>query len=266
MELEEKVILDAIAAATGCGLVLLDRGGVIVYCSPQIEELASAELDCRVGQPWSELLLPVAGLEAEAEAGLLRALNFYQVNSPGGEPTWRLGVLRLTSNYSSGREDYFFTAENPEGIPSSRALRELLQRQLAYQQRYQTPFSLLFLKIRNFQTFVEVLGEHSWNITVRAVYDQLLAIVRMADCVGLYDDSTYWVVLTNTSREGAMVVVDKIERLAGSMKVEAIDIFLSVIVGGVEAQVGENLETLIARALAVVTGALKPAVGPEQGG
>lgn len=257
VESAEARVLDAVAAATGCGLVLLDEDGLIVYRSPQIEEICQGQFECRVGEPWAEVMLPLDGLEGSAAEGLMSSMNFYEFAGSGDDETFRLGVLRQTSGYPEGQEEFPFTVATPDGIPSERALQDLLRQLLANMNRYQTPFSLLFLKIRNFQTFVEVLGNQCWNITVRAVFDQLLAIVRMADCVGLYDSSTYWAVLTNTGQEGAMVVADKIKRLAGSMKVEEINVFLSVAVGGVEARPDDSEGKLIERALGALQDGLK---------
>ncbi len=260
-------ILAAIAAGTGCGLVILDEGGLVEYWSPQLEEISGLPADQIVGQAWSELVLPCGFGEAERlddcgtvlvdAATALPGIAFYPLGDNPAQPARRVGVLRLTSSFATNSEDFPFAVENASGIPSQRAMFGLLQRQLAYQSRYQTPFSLLFLRMKNFSTFVEVLGEGDWEITNRAVYDQLSAIVRMADSVGLYDEATFWMVLANSSLKGTQVVAEKVKRLASSMKVEAIDVFLSVAVGGVVACEGEKNEDLVQRGLDEIEKALK---------
>ena len=264
-------ILSVIAAGTGCGLVVLDEAGLVEYWSPQLEEVSGLTADQVTGQPWSELVLPCgfAGAEGsdDCELGLVDAATvlpgivFYPVGDNPAKSGRRVGVLRLPSQIVTNSESFPFAAENGAGIPSQRAMFGLLQRQFAYQARYQTPFSLLFLRMKNFSTFVEVLGVDNWEITNRAVYDQLSAIVRMADSVGLYDEATFWMVLANSSREGTLVVAEKIKRLASSMKVDAIDVFLSVAVGGVVACEGEKSEELVQRGLDEVEKALKLSSG-----
>jgi diguanylate cyclase (GGDEF)-like protein len=271
----ETDILAAIAAGTGCGLVILDEDGLVEYWSPQLEDVCGLAADLIVGQSWSELVLPCgftafegepygSGLDLVDTSTALPGLAFYPVegSSDNKEKVGRrVGVLRLTSHFEDESNGFPFVAETAVGIPSSKVMFEHLRRQLAYQSRYQTPFALLFLRLKNYRTFVEVLGAENWEITNRAVYDQLSAIVRMADSVGLYDDATFWMVLANSNLEGATAVAEKVKRLASSMKVDAIDVFLSVAVGGVIACEGENCEELIARCLVETEKALKLPAG-----
>lgn len=83
----------------------------------------------------------------------------------------------------------------------------------------------------------------------------------MADSVGLYDDATFWMVLTNSDFDGTLVVADKIKCLSSSMKVESIDIFLSVAVGAVVAREGEKSEELVQRCLVETEKAVKLSSG-----
>ncbi|MEA3348065.1 MAG: diguanylate cyclase [Pseudomonadota bacterium] len=267
----ETDLLAAIAAGTGCGLVILDENGLVEYWSPQLEDVCGLAADQIIGQPWPELVLPCGfigdeGLDGCAPdlvdaATALPGIAFYPVGDNPDKAARRVGVLRLTSHFVTDDEGFPFAAENAAGIPSQRAMFELLQRQLAYQNRYQTPFSLLFLRVKNFRAFVEVLGVENWEITNRAVYDQLSAIVRMADSVGLYDEATFWMVLANSALEGTRVVAEKIKCLVSSMKVDAIDVFLSVAVGGVVASEGEKSEELVQRCLVEIEKALKLSAG-----
>jgi diguanylate cyclase (GGDEF)-like protein len=260
-------ILAVIATETGCGLVVLDEDGLVEYWSPQLEEVSGLRADQAVGQLWSELSLPsgVAGSEGPDDCGfgladvaiVLSGMVFYPVGDNPAKPGRRVGVLRQPSHVVINSEDLPFVVENGAGIPSRKAMFGLLQHQLIYQSRYQTPFALLFLRMKNFSTFVEILGVDNWEITNRVVYDQLSAIVRMVDSVGLYDEATFWMVLANASLDGALVVAEKVKRLTSSMKVDAIDVFLSVAVGGVGACEGEKKEELVQRGLDEVEKALK---------
>ena len=267
----ETDILTAISAGTGCGLVILDKDGLVEYWSPQLEGVCGLVADQIVGMPWSELVLPPTFSDAEGVDGLgfslvqaetaLPELVFYPVSGDLDLAGRRVGVLRLPSNFENESNGFPFVGETAAGIPSSRAMFDLLQRQLAYINRYKTPFALLFLRMKNYPPIAQILGAENWDITSRAVYDRLKVIVRMADSVGLYSEDTFWMVLANSDIEGAMVVAEKVKHLAGSMKVDIADVFLSVAVGGVIAREGENGEALVARGLAETGKALDLPVG-----
>ncbi|MCD6533229.1 MAG: diguanylate cyclase [Deltaproteobacteria bacterium] len=271
----ETDLLTAIAAGTGCGLVILDKDGLVEYWSPQLEGVCGLVADRIIGLPWSELVLPPTFSDTEGMDGsgfslvdaetALPELVFYPESGDLDMVGRRVGVLRLPSNFENECNGYPFVGETAAGIPSSRAMFDLLQRQLAYMNRYQTPFALLFLRMKNYPPISEILGSENWDITSRAVYDQLKVVVRMADSVGLYNEDTFWMVLANSDIEGTMVVAEKIKHLAGSMKIDIADVFLSVAVGGVIAREGENCEALAARGLAETGKALDLPVGISVG-
>ncbi|MCK5680137.1 diguanylate cyclase [bacterium] len=263
MTIVDTDILATIANGTGCGLVIIDEAGMIEYWSSQLEGVSGYSAEQVLGQPWSELALPsgFSGVEVGDDFGAslvdastaLSGIAFYPVGEGVDGQVKRVGVLRLTSQYADNGEGFPFAVETAVGIPSRRAMFELLQSQLACQDRYQTPFALLFLRIKNYRAFIEVLGAESWEITNRAIFDQLGAIIRMADSVGLYDEATFWVVLANSALDGTNVAAEKIKRLASAMKIDALDLFLSVAVAGVLARPGDDCEALVQRGLSLVT-------------
>jgi GGDEF domain-containing protein len=236
--------------------------------SSQLAEVSGVEADQVVGKSWSELVPAVDAAETDdAGAGLIDAapvlarVTFYPVDGTADNSGRRVGVLRLSTQYVDYGEGFPFAVETAAGIPSRRALFELVQSQLACQDRYKTPFSLIFLRIKNYSTFIEALGTESWENTNRAVFDQLNAITRMADSVGLYDEATFWMILINSAPEGTKVTAEKIKLLAGAMKIDALDLFLSVAVAGVMARPGEDSETLIQRGLVKLNKALDATSG-----
>ncbi len=272
MTVADKDILAAIAAGTGCGLVIVDGAGLIEYWSSQLEVVSGLKADQVIGQPWSGLMLPSGFPDSEIDVvdggGMVDAetalsgIAFYPEETGSEENGGRrVGVLRLTSQYEENVEGFPFAVETAVGIPSRRAMFELVQNQIACRDRYQTPFALLFLRIKNYHTFVEVLGLDVWESTNRAIFDQLSSIIRMADSVGLYDESTFWVVLANSTIDGTKVAAEKIKRLGSAMKVDALDLFLSVAVAGVVAHPGDNCDIMVQRGLAQIEKALKSASG-----
>ncbi len=266
----ETDIWTAIATGTGCGLVIIDDAGLIEYMSSELAEVSGVKAEQVVGKPWSDLV-PAAdtaivdgddsGVGLIDTTPVLAKVNFYPVGSEVDNSGRRVGVLRLSSQYVDYGEVFPFAVETASGIPSRRAMFELVESQLACQNRYQTPFSLIFLRIKNYRTFIEALGTEGWENTNRAVYDQLDSITRMADSVGLYDEATFWMILINSAPEGTKVTAEKIKLLAGAMKIDALDLFLSVAVAGVMGRPEEDSEALVQRGLVKLDKALDATSG-----
>ncbi len=250
-------ILDAIAAGSGCGLVVLDAEDRIAYWSPQFVELTGLDAVQVVGRAWDGLMLP-AGIVETPEGDGSRLLAAHEA-LPGivfrpvaGGDGWRIGVLRLTSVVPDGEgsaSPEVMVSETETGIPNRKFLLGQLQRLLAYQKRYQAVFSLLLIRLENCRSFIEVLGGEEWSLAHRALYDQLSAYVRMSDSVGFYDDDIFWVVLTSSAGDGTRVVADKLRRLVGTMQVSGFADCLEARVSGATAHVDESPEALLGRVL-----------------
>jgi diguanylate cyclase (GGDEF)-like protein len=265
----QKATLAAIAAGTGCGLVILDQEDKVEYWSPQMEDITRLPADQVVGKSWDSLLLPSGFGEDREEAEMVRAdqalpgIIFYPVTGHRKSVTRKIGVLRLTAGPAVAEMETLalFVAKTASGIPNREALSELVLHQLAYWERYRVSFSLLLLKIGNYRSVIGQLGPESWELASRSVYDQLAAYMRMTDKIGLYDESTYWVVLTNTTPEGSRVVADKIRRLVSTMQIGELEHPLEVVVGGVEARAGERVAEMLKRAEQEAAKAAKEASG-----
>jgi len=193
----------------------------------------------------------------------LPGIIFYPVTGHRKSVTRKIGVLRLTAGPAVAEMETLalFVAKTASGIPNREALSELVLHQLAYWERYRVSFSLLLLKIGNYRSVIGQLGPESWELASRSVYDQLAAYMRMTDKIGLYDESTYWVVLTNTTPEGSRVVADKIRRLVSTMQIGELEHPLEVVVGGVEARAGERVAEMLKRAEQEAAKAAKEASG-----
>ena len=271
MTVTDTDIWTAIATGTGCGLVIVDGAGLIEYWSPQLEEVSGLTAAETVGKLWAELLpddnssaaesSDVAGSGLVDTAPVFSHVVFHSVGDEGGESGKKVGVLRLSPQYVDNGEGFPFAVETASGIPSRRAMFELVQSQLACQNRYQTPFSLIFLRIKNYHTFADAIGTESWEKTNRTVFDQLSAITRMADSVGLYDEATFWMILVNSAPEGTKVTAEKIKLLANAMRLDSLDLFLSVAVSGVMARPDEDGEALVQRGLLLLQKALDSSSG-----
>lgn len=269
MTIIQKEVLAAIAAGTGCGLIILNKDDKIEYWSPQMEDVTRLPAAKVLGQAWDSLLLPAGVSAADEEPELVAAdqalpgLIFYPVTGSRKSVYRRIGILRLTAGPALAEMETLalFVAKTASGIPNREALSELVLHQLAYWERYRVSFSLLLLKIVNHGSFVDDLGAEDWELTNRSVFDQLCAYMRMTDKIGLYDEATFWVVLTNSTPEGSQVVADKIKRLISAMQVGELGYSPEVVVGGVAARAGEKVGEMLKRAEQEVEKAARQASG-----
>ncbi len=262
-------ILDAVAAASGCGLLVLDGEDRVEYWSQEFFELTGLEPAQVVGRKWNSLMLPSGivttskgvGARLTAATEALPGIVLREVAGGNGR---RVGILRLTTVSPEQEDDEclpVMVSETETGIPNRKALMSQLQRQLAYQRRYQVLFSLLLLRLRNLTAVVTVLGSEEWNLAQRALYDQLSAYVRMSDSVGFYDDDCFWVILTNSDSEGTLVVAEKLKHLVGTMQLGGFAGCLEVVICAVAARYEDSPGSLLQRALA----GLERAAGVESG-
>ncbi len=256
-------------------LVLAPTGEITLWNrqQQQLTGLAAAEV---LSRPWTEVaaqLFPDAGVELEelvlsdATAGFFalqiagrqlqlrrsdgveEAVNvlFFPV---AGQDGWLIGVFsRPAAETVEVDPDLPLpSASQLEGVPNRYELSFMMPQQLAILSRYNIPFTLLFLELKNYQPLVDRLGLQGWKATLRAIYESLLSIVRRADFVGGYDHVTFWLLLTNADKDGSRAVAEKMRQHAGKITVENLAVTLSAVVGGAVAQPNESPEKFFTRA------------------
>ena len=103
MAILQKKMLAAIAAGTGCGLVVLDKHDKVEYWSPQVEDVTRLTADQVVGRSWDSLLLPTGFSKEQEEPEMVAAdlalpeIIFYPVTGRTREIAHRIGVLRMAA-------------------------------------------------------------------------------------------------------------------------------------------------------------------------
>jgi len=273
-----KQLLKTVADLIPCGLVVLSERGTIEMWNCQLQQITGLnELEVK-SRPWSEVAVkflvhggePLENLmqsdPPEVSSEVRHVGRQCEMISAGGElvPVDILffpvpsssGVFGEVESESSlvgifswsGDDKRFPDRDQVGGFPSQYELSFMLPQQLALLARYNIPFTLLFLEIKNCQVVIDSLGLDAWNSTLRTIYESLQSIVRRADFVGGYDHATFWLMLANASENGSSRVAEKMLLHASRITVENADTALDAVVGGAIARSGETPDAFFTRA------------------
>jgi diguanylate cyclase (GGDEF)-like protein len=137
------------------------------------------------------------------------------------------------------------------GVYNTRFFNEVLERETARADRYNTALSLLMIDIDTFKQVNDTFGHVVGNKVLSQIADTLRATVRNTDFVFRCGGDEFGVVLPGTNLEGAMHVAEKILQ-----KVESGNILtalgysgpVTVSIGLSEYHRGSHFETLVAEA------------------
>lgn len=113
--------------------------------------------------------------------------------------TWQFAYLRRTakSAESLARTDAL------TGIGNVRYLRELAELEIARAQRYQHPFTVLFIDVDDFKGINDSFGHEAGDRTLRAIGQALAQHVRKTDLVARVGGDEFVVLLPMMSAEDA---------------------------------------------------------------
>lgn len=274
-------VLRAMADLVPCGVAVLSADGAITLWNRQLQQMTGLNENQTKSRPWAEIAAKILADGGEPLENLIQSeppvvfsevqhvgrqcemitvdedvipvdILFFPV-SPSGSGSNDAGSSLVGVFSWSGVDDMadgelLSTSAQVSGIPSQYELSFMMSQQLALLSRYNIPFTLLFLELKNYQLFIDSLGRDAWNSTLRAIYGSLQAIVRRADFVGGYDHATFWLTLANATTDGSLRVAEKMLLHASRITIENADTTLSAVVGGAIARSGESPDSFFARA------------------
>ncbi len=134
-------------------------------------------------------------------------------------------VVRLISNPTIVETDQFLSiyrntvTDAMTGLFNFRFFEDSLEREFSRAERYRSPFSLLFFDVDHFKIFNDRCGHQAGDKILREVARVILKSVRGSDFPCRYGGEEFAVIAPQTSREGALLVAERIRR-----GVEAIEI------------------------------------------
>ncbi|MGC3968044.1 MAG: GGDEF domain-containing protein [Pirellulales bacterium] len=136
------------------------------------------------------------------------------------------------------------------GALNRRAFDDEIQRRVSEYQRYRTPVSLLLFDIDHFKKFNDTYGHQTGDDVLCHVACTLSMVMRDVDLVCRYGGEEFAVILPATESNGGVLAAERARTAIERMVVESAGQKLKVTASGgiAEAQAGEDVDSLIARA------------------
>lgn len=100
------------------------------------------------------------------------------------------------------------------GLANRRAFDDYMQTEIRRARRYGGPLSLIILDLDSFKQYNDTWGHPAGDVRLREIADLLSAKVRDPDIVARYGGEEFAVVLPNTSKEGAIVLAERLRIFA----------------------------------------------------
>lgn len=130
--------------------------------------------------------------------------------------------------------------------------RQLLQSELSRAQRYKRPLSLLFCDIDHFKAVNDTYGHIAGDRIIKALASKFRIETRESDHAARYGGEEFAFILTETSKEGAILIAERLRSEIESMDItyggNSISITLSFGVADITDCKQEDIEELISRA------------------
>lgn len=130
------------------------------------------------------------------------------------------------------------------------AMEQSLTREIEIARRQQQPLSLLMLDIDHFKTINDTHGHATGDAVLRAVTDTIKDRLRNIDQVFRFGGEEFLIVLTNTGRESAALVGERLRHAALQLTypVDGTPVELTVSLGCSTLLPGESPDSLLRRA------------------
>ncbi|NWA03892.1 GGDEF domain-containing protein [Pseudomonas gingeri] len=130
------------------------------------------------------------------------------------------------------------------------AMEQTLQRETELARRHSQPLSLLMLDIDHFKRINDSYGHSAGDQVLKAVAVSIKSQLRNIDMVFRYGGEEFLIVLSNTSREAAALVGERLRQAAQGQDYAANEqtISLTVSLGCATLLAGESTESLLRRA------------------
>ena len=140
------------------------------------------------------------------------------------------------------------------GLPNRRQLEAVLDARLAAMRRNGIAFGVMFLDIDHFKRCNDTHGHQAGDAVLATVARTLFASVRPFDTVGRWGGEEFLGVFPRISRETLHEIADRLHNLVAATRAEFEGTVISVTVsiGATLANEGDDIETLIARADALM--------------
>jgi diguanylate cyclase (GGDEF)-like protein/PAS domain S-box-containing protein len=137
-----------------------------------------------------------------------------------GEIVSLLGIATDFTQFYRMKEELARQATTDEltGVRNRRSLLETARQEFSRATRYNHPLSVLMLDIDHFKAINDSYGHDVGDKVLRAVADACRRELRDSDILGRLGGEEFGVVLPNTTREGAVVVAERLRERIDAMR------------------------------------------------
>ena len=136
------------------------------------------------------------------------------------------------------------------GTNNRAALDTTITREVELARRHRTPLSLIVMDIDKFKTINDTYGHAAGDDIIKALSKSVEKVIRKTDMLFRYGGEEFVVMMSNTRRDGALLLAERIRREIEGMNIQMPDQTLAVTVSlGVASLKGsEDGQTLFERA------------------
>jgi len=189
-------------------ILIVREAAPSTLCSP-------CGVDCEIGTPMARFPIRLG----ETVSGAL-TMCLDRVAPELDSPDFRAALMiRFASSIENGvfRETnrLLEITDSLTRVHNYRHFIKTLEQELERSRRYDHPFSLIVTNIDNLKSFNDKYGYELGDAMLREVAALLRKSVRTTDFIARYSGGKFVIVLTETDKDGAQVVADKIEKIIG---------------------------------------------------
>jgi diguanylate cyclase (GGDEF)-like protein len=109
------------------------------------------------------------------------------------------------------------------GMANARAVQDTLKRMVAHAQRTGQPLTAVMVDLDHFKALNDVYGHERGNEALAAVGQVLGSGVRASDFAGRYGGEEFIMLLPDTTRDGGVVLAEKVRRAIAALALPEID-------------------------------------------
>lgn len=156
---------------------------------------------------------------------LLGVLNLHKPEIAAFNET-DLSLIRATTNQlaiaieNSQLYEKTRTLSNTDeltNIPNRRYFHTILRREFDHAQRYHSSFSVIMVDIDHFKQYNDTFGHLNGDLALTRVANILLKNTRGIDLVARFGGEEFVIILSNTDKEGAFIVAEKLRNAVASV-------------------------------------------------
>ncbi len=182
--------------------------------------------------------------------GVIEAIN----KKDGDFNTSDLEMLQYISTQSAIaiKNAELYDMANKDGMTRlyiNKYFKERLQEEWSRTNRYKRPLSIVLLDIDNFKNFNNTYGHQAGDTVLKEVAKIITSSSRSIDIPCRYGGEEFSIILPETSRQDAMIVIERIRQKVEDIKIQYNDISLQLTISGGLATIPElspdNIEEFI---------------------